>query len=87
MTFRVDNEPNLGSQFLPFLWGILALRKKIYIWLWWEKPKQYTHWIQVEANVWHTTPKMKNKKYLHYYKISYATFQTLVLELIPFLQS
>jgi hypothetical protein len=28
MTFLVDNEPTLGSQFLPFLWGIIAIRKK-----------------------------------------------------------
>lgn len=37
------------------LGGILAIRKKKKNWLWWKEPRQSTHWIQVEANIWHTT--------------------------------
>jgi len=49
MIFLVDNESTLGSQFLPFLRGIIAIRKKKHsIWLWWKKHEQSTHWIQVK---------------------------------------
>jgi len=51
---------------------------------WWKKPKQYTHWDLVETNVWHTTPKIKNRKFLLYYRMSFEAFNNLVLELTPF---
>jgi hypothetical protein len=52
-----------------------------------EEPRQYTHWDLVETNVWHTTPKKKNRKFLLHYIMSFEFFNNLVLELTPFLQS
>ncbi len=47
---------------------------------WWKKLRQYTHWDLVETNVWHTTPSMKDKKFLLHYKMNCETFNNLVLE-------
>ncbi len=41
----------------------------------------------MEINVWHTTPEMKDKKIFLHYKMNFETFNNLVLELTPFLQS
>ncbi len=79
------NEPNLGMKLLPLTWGVFATLKRHPPQLWWKKPRQSTHGYQVEANVWHTTPKMKDKKYIMHYKMTFDVFQKLVLELIPFL--
>ncbi len=54
---------------------------------WWKEPRQYTHWDLVETNVWHTTPEIRDRKFLLHYRMSFEAFNNLVLELTPFLQS
>ncbi len=54
---------------------------------WWKEPKQYTHWDLVETNVWHTIFEIRDRKFLLCYKMNFETFNNLVLELTPFLQS
>jgi hypothetical protein len=50
----------------PILWTLLK-KKKHCTRLFWEEPKQRTHWEMVETIVWHTIPEMKDRKYLMYY--------------------
>jgi hypothetical protein len=54
---------------------------------WWKEPKQYIHWDLVETNVWHITLEIKDRNFLLHYRVSSETFNNLVLELTPFLQS
>jgi hypothetical protein len=37
-TLVFDNEPNLGMNFLPLLWGIFATIKRHPFLLWWKEP-------------------------------------------------
>ena len=41
----------------------------------------------IEGLVWHTSPEMRDRKYLKAYCMSYASFMYLVSELEPYLQS
>ncbi len=41
----------------------------------------------MESTIWHTTPKMRHRKFMGYYKMSFEAFNNLVEELTPFLQS
>jgi hypothetical protein len=41
----------------------------------------------VESTIWHTTPEMRNRKFMGYYRMSFEAFNSLVEELTPFLQS
>jgi hypothetical protein len=40
----------------------------------------------VETNVWHTTPEIRDRKFLLHYRMSFEAFNNLVLEFTPFLQ-
>jgi hypothetical protein len=41
----------------------------------------------VESTLWHTTPEMRNRKFMGYYRMSFEAFNSLVEELTSFLQS
>jgi hypothetical protein len=71
----------------PILWTLLKKEEKHYSQLFWEEPKQRTHWEMVEAVVWHTTPEMKDKKYLMYYRMTFDAINVLIEELTPVLKS
>jgi hypothetical protein len=45
---------------------------------WWKEPRQYAHWELVETNVWHTTPEIRDRKFLLHYKMSFEAFNNLV---------
>jgi len=64
----------------PILWTLLKKKKKHCTQLFWEEPKQRTHWEMVETIVWHTTPEMKDRKYLMYYWMTFDAFNVLVEE-------
>ncbi|KAH9543806.1 hypothetical protein CY35_13G084400 [Sphagnum magellanicum] len=50
-------------------------------------PCNIVQWDFVQNIVWHTTPKMRDRKFLLYYRISFKAFNNLVFELKLFLQS
>ncbi len=54
--------------------------------MFWVEPKQRTQWEMVEAIVWHTTPEMKDKKYLMCYPMTFDAFNVLVEKLTLFLK-
>jgi hypothetical protein len=41
----------------------------------------------VETSVWHSTLEVRDRKILLHYRIIFETFDNLILELTPFLQS
>jgi hypothetical protein len=84
--YFLHNDPSIKFHFLPFLSTILS-RKRSPSWLWWKKPMQHVQWDFVESTVWHTTPEMRHRKFMGYYRMSFETFNNLVEELTPFLQS
>jgi hypothetical protein len=81
------NDPSIGFHFLPFLSAILS-RKRFPSWLWWkEPPRQHVQWDFVESTVGHTTFEVRHRKFMGYYRMSFGTFNNLVKDLTPFLQS
>jgi hypothetical protein len=52
--------------------------------MFWIEPKQTTHCKNVEVIVWHTTPEMRDRKYLMHYTRSFDAFNNFVEKLSPF---
>ncbi len=76
----------IGFNVFPmFLVGVNGRRRPTHFW--WEKPRQYPHWDFAETNVWHSTPIIRDRKFLLHYIMNFEAFNNLVLELTPFLQS
>jgi len=71
--------------FPTFLVGVNG--RKHSLCFWWKELKQYTHWDLVETNVWRTILEIRGRKFLLCYKMNFETFNNLVLELTPFLES
>jgi hypothetical protein len=42
--------------------------------VWWKEPRQSTQWDIIEGLVWHTSPEMRDRKYMKTYRMSYASF-------------
>jgi hypothetical protein len=52
----------------PILFVLSKKRNNYSSCMFWIELKQKIHWEKVETIVWHTTPKMRGKKYLMHYK-------------------
>jgi hypothetical protein len=51
--------------------------------MFWVESKQKTHCKNVDVIVWHTTSRMRDKKYLMHYTMSFDVFNNLVEDLSP----
>ena len=71
----------------PIIIAILSLFEPHPGRVWWKEPRQSTQWDIIEGLVWHTSPEMRDRKYMEAYRMSYASFMYLVSELEPYLQS
>jgi hypothetical protein len=78
-------DPSVGARYFPVV--------VVYFWmrrfpqrLWWVEPKQNVQYDVVEGDVWHTTPKMLDRKYQKSYRMSFLAFEHLVSELTIFLR-
>jgi hypothetical protein len=43
--------------------------------MWWVEPQQKIHFDVIEGDVWHCTPKMLDRKYLQFYKMTFLAFE------------
>ncbi len=53
--------------------------------LWWKEPKQITHLDVIEGDVCFTSPKMLDKWYIQFYRISFFAFESLIQQIAPFI--
>jgi hypothetical protein len=67
----------------PILQASSMKRKNLFSHMFWIEPNHKTHWKKVEIIEWHTTPKMRDRKYLIHYKMYFDYFNHLVNELSP----
>jgi hypothetical protein len=49
------------------------------------QPRQYVYHDNVQDDVWHTTLEMLDREYWSAFKMTFMTFEHLVMELTPFL--
>ncbi len=54
--------------------------------IWWKESKQFTHWDLIERVVWDTDLKMRDRKNLFSYYMTYKTFIYLARKLEPFIK-
>ena len=68
---------SVGARYFPVV-VIYSWMRRFPQRLWWVEPKQNVHYDVVEGDVWHTTPKMLDRKYRKSYRMSYLAFEQLV---------
>jgi hypothetical protein len=51
----------------------------------WVEPWQKIHFDVIEGDVWHCTPKMLDRKYLQFYRMTFLAFEYLLQELTSFI--
>jgi hypothetical protein len=53
--------------------------------MWWKESRQITYLDVLEWDLWFTNPKMLDKQYAQFYKISFCAFENLVQQIMPFI--
>jgi hypothetical protein len=53
--------------------------------MWWKEFRQITYLDVIKWDLWFTSPKMLDRRYIQFYRISSFAFENLVQQIMPFI--